>query len=80
MELDHITVVKNFLHLKKMNVTNSIRFNAQSLSQPCTTGCTAFACGHMLVRAGQGHCTLCAGNFSPCSFSVQKIATTETIK
>lgn len=80
MELDHITVVKNFLHLKKMNVTNSIRFNTQSLSQPCTTGCAAFASGHILVRAGQGHCTLCAGDFLPRSCSVQKIAMTETIK
>jgi len=32
MELDHITVVKNFLHLKKMNVTNCVRSKAELLS------------------------------------------------
>lgn len=32
MELDHIAVVKNFLHLKKMNVTNCIRSKAEFLS------------------------------------------------
>lgn len=32
MELDHIAVVKNFLHLKKMNVTNCIRSKDEFLS------------------------------------------------
>lgn len=80
MELDHIGVVKNFLHLKKMNVTNCIRFKAQTLSEPCTTDCTAFASGHILVRVGQGRCTQCADDFSPPSSSVRKIAVPGTIK
>lgn len=50
MELDHIAVVENFPHLRKMNVTNCIRSKAELLAQPCTTDCAAFASRHILVR------------------------------